>query len=182
MLWHEPYATGTNDSVVIYDDHYISTSIISIPHYEIDTHEFNVKGSKVLIVRLWHTVVNMAEYGRPDLSHTVDFSGFAELDLITGNQTFEWMSDGKVALDETFTMEPRAENPNPDFLHANSVDKNEFGDYLVSARHTNTIYLISVKMGISYGAWEARGTALLRISNFPASMTPNSSRSTRHIM
>ena len=44
-------------------------------------------------------------------------------------------------------MDPMAEHPDPDYMHANSIDKNVFGDYLLSARHTNTIYLISGQDG-----------------------------------
>lgn len=55
-----------------------------------------------------------------------------------------------IPLEESTTPFPSAPSMDPpgwDYLHVNSVDKNADGDYLLSARFTDTIYLISGKTG-----------------------------------
>lgn len=77
-------------------------------------------------------------------------NGFTEIDITTGQILFSWW-----ALDHLSTSESRViRPPGPgnydrawDFFHMNSVDKTPNGDYLISARYTNTIYKISGKDG-----------------------------------
>ena len=75
-----------------------------------------------------------------------------EVDLTTGEVVFDWKPlDQGVTLDEVAEKAPwnlGHNKPYPwDFFHANSIDKNEDGDYLVSARWVSTIYKISAVDG-----------------------------------
>lgn len=77
-------------------------------------------------------------------------NGFSEIDTETGEPVFSWW-----ALDHIDPTESLVEQPSGpgsygspwDAYHINSVDKNHDGDYLISARYTNTIYKISGKDG-----------------------------------
>ena len=68
-----------------------------------------------------------------------------EIDVATGLVTFEWHSLGKIALRETFSKPmPRAPF---DYVHANSVNLDTDGDFLMSARNTWAIYKIDRETG-----------------------------------
>lgn len=76
------------------------------------------------------------------------FNGFKVLDTTTWDTVFKWSPYGKVGLEEsTFTeggvAGKCADVFGWDYIHANSVDKDQDGNYYVSGRHTDTIYKIS---------------------------------------
>ncbi|EME49134.1 hypothetical protein DOTSEDRAFT_142820 [Dothistroma septosporum NZE10] len=76
------------------------------------------------------------------------FNGFKELDTATWTPTFEWSSFEHISLKESSFLDGGAEKMCADlwgwdFVHLNSVDKDQNGDYYVSARHTDSIYKVS---------------------------------------
>ncbi|KAJ5147868.1 hypothetical protein N7526_001220 [Penicillium atrosanguineum] len=153
MLFHEHFAPETNGSVIIFDSNYNHERTISIPSGEIDTHDFNVidNGSKALMIRVSRDVQPLIDFGQPEKGARIDVNGFIEIDLLAGGnttaeaRTVDWQSPGRVGLDESFVT--NLTYLHPDFMHANAIDKNQYGDYLLSARHTSTIYLISGQDG-----------------------------------
>lgn len=78
---------------------------------------------------------------------------FQEVDVETGNVLFEWHSSNHVDLVNTqvqigsiveFAGNGFSPSTAFDYFHINSVDKsNTTGNYLVSARHTSTLYYIN---------------------------------------
>lgn len=125
---------------------------MSIPRDEANFHEFNVKNSpKAMMSRTYHVRVDLEKLGLQELGEhgekkRVRMGGFVEMDLHTGEQTFQWSGEGKVALDESFIV--TAGHPEQrDVMHLNSVDKNENGDFLISSRHTYAVYLVSGQDG-----------------------------------
>jgi hypothetical protein len=152
IMDHEPYDLETNGSVKIYDNHYSEERNIPISSHEIDAHEFNVidHGTKALMVQISEEVQTLENFGLPEVSMRVESTGFVELNLLGPKNTnpqriVDWRARGKVGLDESYVT--NKEYLNPDFMHANSVAKSQYGDYLLSARHTSTIYLISGQDG-----------------------------------
>lgn len=72
-----------------------------------------------------------------------------EVDIATGDLLFEWRASEHVNLTRTYRkLDPgdggTVQNPF-DFFHANSVDQDDGGSYLVSARNTHAIYYIDGK-------------------------------------
>ncbi|KAJ6119498.1 hypothetical protein N7523_003778 [Penicillium sp. IBT 18751x] len=155
MLFHEHWAPETNGSIIIFDNNYNHKRTISVPSREIDTHDFNVidNGSKALMIRVTPDVQPLTDLGQPEKAALIDANGFIEIDLLAGRNTtaearlVDWQSPGRgrVGLDESFVT--NLTSLHPDFMHANAIDKNQYGDYLLSARHTSTIYLISGQDG-----------------------------------
>jgi hypothetical protein len=132
----------------VYDNHYRPKKLLPVAANEVDTHEFNAKYSpNVLQIQSRLELIKLDELGRPEVEQQMANNGFTETNLITGEKIFEWRSDNRVKLDEGYLTHAEDENPNADYMHMNSVDKNDNGDYLLSARHTSTIYLISGKDG-----------------------------------
>ncbi|KAJ7597924.1 ASST-domain-containing protein [Mycena floridula] len=75
---------------------------------------------------------------------------FQEVDIRTQDSSFQFCCfDGGVTLAESFlplSGAPNATNP-WDYCHMNSVEKDALGNYLMSSRHTHTIYYIDGRSG-----------------------------------
>lgn len=120
---------------------------------EFNAHEFNVlDGGQTALAcfdRGHH--INLTDLGRPDEPSWVATGGMEEVDVKTGAVVFEWDALDHVAVSEsTYINETAKAAKHPrglDMFHANSVAKTQHGNYLVSARFTSTIYLISARTG-----------------------------------
>ncbi|KAJ5997715.1 hypothetical protein N7499_005888 [Penicillium canescens] len=120
--------------------------------HDFNMHEFNIMdGGKTALACTYRSqVVNMADFGRPTEESWVTTGGFVELDVETSEVLVQWDSYDKIALHESNMFnawDNPAGEPGWDYVHINAVDKNEAGDYLISLRFTNTIYLISGQDG-----------------------------------
>ncbi|KAF7717970.1 Uncharacterized protein PECH_004672 [Penicillium ucsense] len=116
-----------------------------------DIHEFNVKDGKSALVTVYLSEeIGLEEFGRPNEKTWLETGGFAEIDLRTAEVMFSWRSYDQIPLRETVHYDrssPVEGLPGWDYVHINSVDKNGNGDYLISMRFTNTIYLVNGKDG-----------------------------------
>ncbi|OQD84909.1 hypothetical protein PENANT_c011G09740 [Penicillium antarcticum] len=120
--------------------------------HDFNMHEFNILdgGKTALACTYRNQVVNMADFGRPTEESWVVTGGFVELDVATSEVLVEWDSYDKIALHESNMFnawDNPAGKPGWDYVHINAVDKNAAGDYLISLRFTNTIYLVSGQDG-----------------------------------
>ncbi|KAJ5290918.1 hypothetical protein N7478_000169 [Penicillium angulare] len=148
MKWHKPYAMETDGGAAVYNNNYQPRKMLRVPANEIDTHDFNVRyPPNVLQIQSRGEYIRLDELGRPEAEQVITNNGFTETNLITGEKTFEWRSNNKVKLNESYITLAEDAHPRDDYMHANAIDKNKNGDYLLSARHTSTIYLISGKDG-----------------------------------
>ncbi|OQE23141.1 hypothetical protein PENSTE_c009G04208 [Penicillium steckii] len=144
-----------------FDDTHRGYGLVMNPNFEVirkvplrkdlglfDIHEFNVlKSGETAVVTTYTTdEISLADFGRPTEQTHLEVGGFAELDLTTAQVLHEWKSYNQVPLAETVhysKWSPAEGDPGWDYVHINSVDKNNAGDYLLSMRFTNTIYLVS---------------------------------------
>ena len=128
------------------------------PERTANMHEFYVmaNGTRALML------TKVFEKSSVEESKTIGFDGncaahwegFKEVDLTTDKVLFEWNGHGHIGLDEN-TNFPRPVDSmckggqigGYDSPHTNSIDKFPDGDYLVSGRHTDTIYKISHQDG-----------------------------------
>ncbi|KAJ5631374.1 uncharacterized protein N7484_011474 [Penicillium longicatenatum] len=117
-----------------------------------DIHEFNVldNGQSAVVTNYLSEEITLEAFGRPEEKTWLEYGGFAELDINTADVLYHWNSFAEVPLAETVHYSPssRVEGaPGWDYVHINAVDKNDNGDYLISMRFTNTIYLVSGQTG-----------------------------------
>ncbi|EPS33477.1 hypothetical protein PDE_08439 [Penicillium oxalicum 114-2] len=117
-----------------------------------DIHEFNVlkNGNSALVTVYLSEEIGLEELGRPTEKTWLELGGFAEIDLKTAEVIYSWRSYNQIPLKETVHYDqasPVEGLPGWDYVHINSVDKNDNGDYLISMRFTNTIYLVNGKDG-----------------------------------
>lgn len=113
-----------------------------------DIHEFNIldDGKTALSINYRSHTKVLEELGRPGEASYVLSGGFAQIDLPTGEITHVWDSFDQISVSESVHVgpdTPASPPPGWDYMHPNSIDVNEAGDYLMSMRFTNTIYLIS---------------------------------------
>ena len=93
------------------------------------------------------TSVRVGAINRPC---NIGWQGFREVDLETGELVFEWNAEGHIDPFESTKQEGSIKTmckDEWDILHLNAIDKFDDGDYLLSARHANTIYKVSHKDG-----------------------------------
>lgn len=113
-----------------------------------DIHEFNVRkdGKSALVTVYLSEEISLAEFGRPEEKTFLETGGFAELDINNAEILYDWRSYNQIPLQETVHYHPNSRIEGPpgwDYVHINSVDKNDAGDYLISMRFTNTLYMVS---------------------------------------
>jgi hypothetical protein len=104
-----------------------------------DMHEFRITSRNTALMTLSHKV---RVKGRLVLE-----GSFQELDLSTGRVVFEWHSIDHVRLVESYYSLPGNPNGIYDYFHINSIDVDNDGNFIVSARNTHTIYKISRQTG-----------------------------------
>lgn len=115
----------------------------------LDLHEFTVlpHGRSALVSTNLIAKGDGADIGQ-DPRPVVDY-GFEEIDLKTGRAVLEWWPrEHGVSLSESIDtkgMDVSQSDTAWDWFHLNSVDKNDAGDYLISGRHTSTVYKLSGK-------------------------------------
>ncbi|KAL8664436.1 MAG: hypothetical protein Q9168_007899 [Polycauliona sp. 1 TL-2023] len=151
------YGYGSGQSVIL-DDHF--KVIKSIPGT--DYHEFKIVQTVDLEGYSDTAYTTVYKAVRRDLSAfgvpNVDDQGwvvdchFRAVNLATDRVLFEWSSLDHVPLSEGYVpptggISGYSEQNAWDYFHLNSVARLDGGDYLISSRHTSTIYRISGKDG-----------------------------------
>lgn len=145
---------------VIMDQHYrIVASVGPSDNYQgsSDMHEFRLinNGSSALVTQFVRSVHDLCAYDLCDGTGYILSSGFQEIDVATGAALFSWDSLDHISLNESGVLPSTTEVSGTgqsadspwDYFHINSIDKNSDGNYLISARHTSTVYKISGKDG-----------------------------------
>ncbi|PWY67252.1 hypothetical protein BO94DRAFT_540470 [Aspergillus sclerotioniger CBS 115572] len=137
-------------SGVILSQHYeVESQVFKLPNtWEFNVHEFKILdgGRSALACVYQSKMLDMTDVGHPGEQKLFLTGGFAELDLTTGAPLFEWDSADHLGLHETdrfHTWDEPMGDWGWDSVHMNAVDKNAAGDYIISMRFTDTIYMIS---------------------------------------
>ncbi|KAJ6184769.1 hypothetical protein N7519_006070 [Penicillium mononematosum] len=134
---------------VVLNKHYQVEKNVFSPadSHDFNMHEFNIlDGGKTAVVCIYRpTLVKLGDFGRPDESWVVS-GGIAEYDIATNSVLFKWDGVDHIPVHESNLFhawdQPQGA-PGWDYVHANAVDKNAAGDYIISMRFTNTIYYVS---------------------------------------
>ncbi|CAN8104185.1 unnamed protein product [Discula destructiva] len=112
-----------------------------------DLHEFAFTGAgTVLMLAVEDVRLDTAQYPEwkgSKLKLMARDNVIQEIDLGTNELLFSWRALDHISPADTF--EPSG--PYWDIFHTNSIEKTEEGNYLVSMRHTHSIYLINGKTG-----------------------------------
>lgn len=117
----------------------------------LDQHEFVIADDNALIITYHPERYDLSAFNITTGQGWIMNSIFQDINLTTGELEFEWSAIEHIALTEGYVLPNTTEiigtgfNPTSpwDYFHINSVDKNADGDYLISARHTSTLYKIN---------------------------------------
>ncbi|KAK1527769.1 hypothetical protein CPAR01_12327, partial [Colletotrichum paranaense] len=122
-------------------------------HKLVSGHEFRlVDGKTALIETPIPRPVSLKPWGGSQEQNWIISGGFQEIDIETGEVVFEWESLDHVdpkysafALDfgEGLPGGGKTEADGWNYFHVNSVDKDDEGNYLVSARNTAAVFKIN---------------------------------------
>jgi hypothetical protein len=133
---------GVGEMVILDRSYRVIRRIRTANGFRPDLHEFDItpRGTAILITYpVVRTDLRKVKGARRGLA--VD-SVIQEIDLDTGLVEFEWHSLGKIGLAETFSKPKPSRRAPFDYAHANSVNLDTDGDFLLSARNTWTVYKI----------------------------------------
>lgn len=108
-------------------------------------HELNsgVGDNRIIIATDNMTIVDLSDQGLPDQKIRVGAGGFREVDAATGKDVFRWQVIDHIPVTDSMMEIPEEFYRTWDAFHLNSIAKDTRGDYLVSLRHTSTVYKVS---------------------------------------
>ncbi|OOQ82289.1 hypothetical protein PEBR_39533 [Penicillium brasilianum] len=124
-------------------------------HHQAAGHEFQLTDGHYALMEVPVPLpINLEPYGGSDDQEWILTGGFQEVDIRTGSLVFEWSSLDHISpSSSTRPLTPggsangKSSNSAWDYFHTNSIDKDDEGNYLVSARHTSALYKINGTSG-----------------------------------
>ncbi|KAH8645744.1 ASST-domain-containing protein [Xylariales sp. PMI_506] len=125
----------------MYDTSYREVYTIGAQSLDVgaDLHECELTGHGTVIVSAYEP----SHHTKGQRSASIRDSIFQEINLETKEVLFIWRASEHVDIYDSYVKQGKLW----DFFHINSVEKTEGGDYLVSARHMHSIYLVDGKTG-----------------------------------
>jgi hypothetical protein len=112
-----------------------------------DLHEFVLTpAGSALLTAYREEPFDLSAVGGP-ADGTLLESYLQEVDVASGRVLFQWRASDHVALSESYAPPPSPRTSPYDFFHINSIDVDDDGDLIVSARHTWAIYKVDRSTG-----------------------------------
>jgi hypothetical protein len=113
-----------------------------------DLHEFQLTPQGTALITAYDPILcDLSSVGGPSHGAVTD-SVVQEIDVRTGLVMYEWTSVDHVALSESYERASSSTTASPyDFLHINSINLDQDGSLLISARNTWTAYDIDAHTG-----------------------------------
>jgi len=136
LAWWEGALNGGSGSgeYVVLDTNYRELTRISGGNgLAADLHEFSITPEGTAIITAY------------DVRGSLLDSLVQEIDVATGELLFEWRASDHIALDESYVTPP-ATGPY-DFAHLNAAARDRDGNFLISSRHTWTVYKVDRSTG-----------------------------------
>jgi len=113
-----------------------------------DLHDFQLTPEGTALITAYDPIhCNLSSVGGPSDGAVTDGT-FQEIDVRTGLVMFQWTSLDHVALAESYSPANTSDTTLPfDFFHINSINLDEDGSLLISARNTWTTYDLNAQSG-----------------------------------
>lgn len=121
-----------------------------------DLHEFLITPEGTALLTAYdiieHDLAILPDYQPDEETHASSYIWdclFQEVDLKSGDLLFEWRASEHINVTATYRgVGPGGTEDDPfDWIHLNSVEKDELGNYLISARYTHSLTYIDGKTG-----------------------------------
>jgi hypothetical protein len=143
--WEGRLYVGDGDGVgKIYDNTYKPVANVRTGNgYSYDLHEFTITPRNTALVMAYERFErSLKAWKGPSDAKVVD-NIIQEVDIKTGQVIFEWHSFGNVSPDESLIGVPKNRGSEWEYFHANAIDLDRDGNFLISARNTSTIYKVN---------------------------------------
>lgn len=114
-----------------------------------DIHEFQITTNDTALLTAYNTTqLDLTQYGGPADGYILT-GIFQEVDIATGKSMFVWNSLDHVDPSECYVSpgSTGTEASPWDYLHINSIEKDDRGNYLISSRHCHAAYYIDGSNG-----------------------------------
>ncbi|KAK3380581.1 ASST-domain-containing protein [Lasiosphaeria ovina] len=139
-------------TVALLDETYRPVANLQSLHKLVSIHEFRIVNEKTALVEIYQpTPYNLGPYGGAEDQQWIVDGVWQELDIETGELLFEGHSlDFADPADSATPLRGSTGTTSGDawdYFHLNSIDKDDEGNYLLSGRHTSTIYKVSGRDG-----------------------------------
>jgi hypothetical protein len=147
--WEGALFVGDGDGVgQVLDTNYKPVATVRTGNgYTFDLHEFTITPRNTALVIAYERYNrSLKAFGGPEDAKIVD-NIIQEIDLATGLVLFEWHSFGNVSPDESNVPAPKEKGSEWEYFHANGVDLDADGNFLISARNTSTVYKVDRATG-----------------------------------
>jgi hypothetical protein len=137
------YGVGTGE---ILDHHYQTIAHVNAGNgYHADLHEFQITPQGNALITIYQPVkADLRSVGGSRTGMLLD-SIVQEVNIASGQVLWEWHAYGHAPLIMSYAGKPT--NAPYDFFHVNSIQQLPDGSLLISARHTWTVYDISMRTG-----------------------------------
>jgi hypothetical protein len=147
--WRGQAERGVGDGhYVIFDSSYHQVATVSAGHgLAGDIHEFLITDRDTALITIYRKLpYDLSPVKGPKEGSALE-GVVQELDIASGRVLFEWHSIEHVDIDEAYVKPPPAAQGKAadpfDYFHINSVEVDDDGHYLISARNTRAIYKVS---------------------------------------
>jgi outer membrane protein assembly factor BamB len=112
-----------------------------------DLHEIQLTDRGTALIAIYHQVErDLSEIGSFPDGQVLD-SIVQEVDVESGDVLWEWHSLDHVGIGETYVNFPRKPSQVVDYFHINSIDEDDDGNLLISARNTWAVYKVDKRTG-----------------------------------
>ncbi|KAF7326566.1 hypothetical protein MVEN_02609800 [Mycena venus] len=159
--------TGSGVGIMLNSRYEIEHNVTAVNPEATDAHEFNIPGpeNKTALLTAYHAIpFDLTSVGGPQNGWYLN-AIIQEIDIATGSVLFNWTSIDHIAFSESYnniSQTGEGDSTFPwDAVHINSIDKDSAGNYLISARHTQTVYKI-----------DKNGTIIWRLGGKTSDFTP----------
>lgn len=170
---HNPGYGHGHGHITFLDKNYETIKELRAGNHKIcDKHEFHIIDEKTGLIQIYQPrPVDLSKWASSKEQQWIVDAIFQELDIETGEVLFEWSSLDHISPDESVLPVDEGQagagfNSSDawDYFHINSVDKDEDGDYLISARDAASVYKVDGKTGEII--WKLGGVPGVTTSNF----------------
>lgn len=138
---------GTGRDYICDSSYHVIATVQAGNGLNADLHEFQLTPQGTALITIYHVVpMDLTSVGGAKDGLVLE-GVMQEIDVATGRVLFEWHSLDHVGLDESYASLPATPTGMFDYFHINSVKLDTDGNYIVSARHTWTVYKVNRTTG-----------------------------------
>jgi hypothetical protein len=162
LTWWQGYSgagVGAGEDM-IYDSSYRQVAVVRAGNgLTADLHEFRISPQDTALITAYYPVLWNASAVHGSTQQVVLDSVVQEIDIKTGLVLYQWDSLDHVPLNDTYEAVPQTAGGPFDYFHINSVQEQQSGDLLISARNTWAAYDVDHETGAIVWALGGRNSS-----------------------